>query len=238
MTVLVLCAMFFAGLQAKQAPSNAYLQTYAIFLRGAPAGTETVNEQTDKDGNRICTSKHEIQIVEDNETKMMAFETTMAFVKNTAAFSSYSYRYQSGSQDTCEVAVRDGKISRTLSRGGNISEASVDQQPSSVLVDVNVYYQYDALSRIYDFKKRGRQTFNNFLPVIAAYVPISVTWIDDSKLDFDKGPIPVRNFKVELLGTRTGTFTTDMNGRLIRLVIPGQELEVIRKDLVPPGIIK
>lgn len=238
MTVLLWFASLIAGLPLLQPAAPSYAQTYVIFIRGALAGTESVSEQLDKNGNRVCSSKHEMLVVDNLETKRLAFETTMVFAKNTAALSSYSYKYLSGSMDSCEVVVKDGKITRTLNRGGNVSESSIDLQPGAILLDVNTYYQYDIFSRVYDFKKRGRQTFNNFIPVIAGYVPVTVTWVDDSSIESGEGRIAVRNFKIEFFGTRTGNFSTDTNGRLVHLVISGQQLEVLRKDLAPTESIK
>lgn len=238
MNALLWFLFFVARSTLLQTPAPSYAQTYAIFIHGAFAGTESVSEKLDANGNRVCSSKHEMLVLENVETKQLAFETTMIFVKNTAAVSSYSYRYLSGSQDSCDVVVKNGKISRTLSRGGNVSETAVDLQPGAILLDVNAYYQYDIFPRVYDFKKRGRQTFNNFIPVIAGFVPVTVTWLEDSKFDYDKGQILVRDFKIEFFGTRTGNFATDMNGRLVHLAIPSQDLEVLRKDLAPADRMK
>jgi hypothetical protein len=131
------------------------------------------------------------------------------------------------------VTVKGGKIVRVLSRAGNISETSAVMQPGTVIMDVNVFHPYDVVARLYDFKKRGRQIFSNFIPIIGSDVPLAVTWLEDSKLDYGKGTIPVRNFRVESAGMRVGNFSTDMNGRLVRVIMREQGLEVVRKDLVP-----
>ncbi len=222
-----------AGLHFQDAPAPLYEQTYSIYIHGALAGTESVSERRDKDGNRVCSSQHEMLVTDSLETKRMAFETTMIFVKDTTAPLSYSLKYLSGSKDFCNVTVTNGKISRILSRGGNPSEATAALQPAAIILDVNVYYQYDIFSRVYDFKKRGRQTFNNFLPVIGSFVPVAVTWLEDSKLDYGKSTIAVRNFKIDFFESKTGYFSTDTSGRLVRLIIHDQDLEVVRKDLVP-----
>jgi hypothetical protein len=222
-----------AGLHFQEAPAPLYEQTYSIYIRGVFAGAESVSERRDKDGNRVCSSQHEMLVTDSLETKRMAFETTMVFVKGTAVPLSYSHKYLSGSKDFCNVAVKNGKISRVLSRGGNLSETTAALQPAAVILDVDVYYQYDIFARVYDFKKRGRQTFNDFLPVIGSFVPVAVTWLEDSKLDYGKGTIAVRNFKIDFFQSRTGYFSTDTSGRLVRLIIHDQDLEVVRKDLTP-----
>jgi hypothetical protein len=234
MMTLFMCGMTLAGLwfQAEAPPS--YRQTYSIFMRGAAAGTETVSELRDKEGNRVVTSQHDMLVTDGLEVKRMAFETAMVFAKDTLVPLRYSYRYLSGNlKDYYELTIKDSKIDRILSRGGNIIESSGTWQSGMLILDFNVYHQYDTLARLYDFKKRGRQVFTNFMPVIGNEVPLAVTWLEDAKLDYGKGTIPVRNFKIEFVGIRTGTFSTDMDGRLVRLIMREQDLEVVRKDLVP-----
>ena len=235
MRTLLLFMAVLAGLRFQDAPVPLYEQTYSIYIRGVLAGAESVSERRDKDGDRVCSSQHVMLVTDSLETKRMAFETTMVFVKSTAVPLSYSHKYLSGSKDFCNVTVKNGKISRVLSRGGNLSETTATLQPAAVILDVDVYYQYDIFARVYDFKKRGRQTFNDFLPVIGSFVPVAVTWLEDSKLDYGKGTIAVRNFKIDFFESKTGYFSTDMSGRLVRLIIHDQDLEVVRKDLIPQG---
>lgn len=234
MTILLLCllGLIYPILQAEQAP--VYEQTYAVFIHGSRAGTETVSERMNKEGNRVAESQHELLVSDGLEARRLAFETTTVFVKDSAVPMSYSYKYLSGSsKDYYNVTIKGGLITRVLSRGGNISEATAALQPGTVILDINVFHQYDVLARLYDFKKRGRQIFRNFIPVIASEIPVAVTWLEDSKLDYGKGTMPVRNFKIEFVGVRSGNFSTDMSGRLVRLIMREQDLEVVRKDLVP-----
>jgi hypothetical protein len=221
--------------QESSAPS--YTQTYAVFIRNALAGTETVNERTDKDGNLVCTSQNQLRIADGLEVKQMSYETTLVLAKDRVTPVSYQNKYLSGSKDSCTVTVKGGMISRVLSRGGNISETTAPLQPGTVILDVNVFYQYDVLARMYDLAKKGRQVFSNFVPVVGGEVPLAVTFLEDSKLEYGKGAVEVRNYKVEFFGSRVGALSTDTNGRLVRLLLPEQELEVVRKDLVPgePG---
>lgn len=243
MTSLLILLLNLAGslFQAEQPPF--YSQTYAIFTRGIHAGIETVSERKDKDGNRVTASQHEIFVTDGLETRRMAFETTMVFIKDTVVPMTYSYKYTSGSsKDYYNVTIKEGRITRILSRGGNITESSAVWQPGMVILDFNVYHHYDVVYRLYDFKKRGRQVFGNYMPVIGNQVQLAVTWLDDSKLEYSKGSIPVRNFRVEFVGVRTGNFSTDMDGRLVRVIMREQDLEVVRQDLVPektgPGSVR
>ena len=172
---------------------------------GRPQELKPCSELKDKDGNRVVASQHEILVTDGLEVKRMAFETTMVFVKDSLVPQRYSYKYLSGDlKDYYEVTVKDAKINRILSRGGNIIESSGVWQPGMLILDFNVYHHYDTLVRLYDFKKRGRQVFTDFMPVIGNEVLLAVTWLEDAKLDYGKGTIPVRNFKIEFMGIRTG----------------------------------
>ncbi len=233
MTLILLWLLSACGAWPQSDAAPAYEQTYAIYIRGNFAGTETVKETLDKDASRVVSSKHDLIMTDNTETSHLAFETCSVFPKSSVMPQSYSCRYTSGnSKDYYEVTVKAGRITRILSRAGVQSEASAAAQPGTVILDVYVYHQYDELARLYDFKKGGRQTFSNFLPVIGSAMPLAVTWLEDSKLEFAKGSIPVRNFKIEFVGLNAGNYSTDTKGRLVRLVMPDQGLEVVRKDLV------
>jgi hypothetical protein len=164
----------------------------------------------------------------------MAFTTIMRLARGNLAPLHYSYKYTSGdSRDFYEVNVKDGQITRVLNRGGRISEVSAPLQSGVVILDFSVYHQYDYLIRQYDLKKQGRQSFHNFIPLIGSEIPLALTYLGDSKLEYPGGVMVVRNFKIEFVGIWNGTFSADGNGRLVRLLSPGQDLEVVRKDLLP-----
>lgn len=210
-----------------------YSQSYAIFIKGDPAGTETVVEKRGESGDLTVASEHDILIADGLQANRMTFATTMVFPKNSLDPSSYSYRYTTGgSGDSFDVTISGGQITRRLSRGGQNSEAAVAFTPNMVILDFNVYHQYDYVMRRYDAKKGGRQVFANFLPVIGNDIPLAITALGDEILKGKTGDVAVKNYRVELLGTRTGTVSMDAKGRLVRLVMPAQDLEVWRKDLV------
>jgi hypothetical protein len=219
---------------AGSGPEPAYTQHYSILLKGSPSGSERVTETTEKDGTLVAVSEHEILISDGIEVKRMAFTTTMRMAKGDFALLHYSYRYTAGdSLDSLEVDVKDGQIQRALNRGGRTSEVTVPLQPGLVILDFSVYHQYDYLVRKYDSKKRGRQSFANFIPLIGSVIPVSLTLLGESKFDYPGGSLRVRNFSIEVLDIWTGTFAVDDSGRLVRLVAPGQDLEVVRTDLLP-----
>ena len=215
-----------------------YSQTYSILIKGAVAGTETVTEKTGDAGNTISTSEHEILLTDGLETKRMAFSTKMVLSKATKAPISYTYRYTAGNSDSYDVVIQNAQITRTLNRGGSTSQVTVPFEPNMVILDFNVYHQYDYLIRKYDVKKGGRQIFADFVPVIGTDIPVALTFLGNENLEPKKGTLPVRNFGVEFVGIWSGLLSVDKDGRLVRLSIPAQDLQVVRADLLDSNDMK
>ncbi len=225
-------ALLATSLSARESAPG-YTQSYVILIKGAAAGRESVTETRSETGDLLVASEHEIFITDGLETKRMAFSTKMVLSKSTRIPVSYSYRYTSGnSGDSFDVVVKDGQITRTLNRAGRSSEASVPFKPDMVILDFNVYCQYDNLIPRYDMKKGGRQLFADFVPVIGNDIPLALTYMGEEKLTLSTGSLPIRNFRVEFVGIWNGTVSADKKGRLVRLVVPAQDLEVVRQDLL------
>jgi hypothetical protein len=214
------------------APS--YSESYSIFIKGMLAGKEDVTEHVDEDGNRVTESQHEIFLADGLETNRMAFITTMVLSKKDASLLRYSYKVTSGtSGDSYEVRAHGRNLVRTLRRGGRTSEGGQPLEPDIVIVDYNVYHHYDNLVRRYNMEQGGRQTFKNFLPLIATNLTVALTRLEDTNLEYSGGQIAVQNFKVEHVGLWAGTISIDENMRLVRLVARDLDLEVLRQDIVP-----
>jgi hypothetical protein len=218
---------------AKDAPSS-YSQSYLVLIKGDVAGSETVTEKTSAAGELVSTSEHEMIVSDGLQTNRMTFSTRMVLAKTTGAPVSYSYWYTSGNTgDSCEVTIANGQATRTLSRGGRTDQVTAPFEPGMVLLDFNVYHHYDYLIRKYDMKKGGRQTFADFIPVIGTDIPIALTLLGESKQEMKNGALPVREFRVEIVGIWSGSMTVDKEGRLVRLLIPTQDIEAVRRDLMP-----
>jgi hypothetical protein len=212
--------------------STSYSQSFVIIIKGTPAGSETVTEAKSASGDLISSSDHEIMVPVGLDTKRMTYSTKMVLAKGTMDLISYVYRYTSGGTgDFYDVAVKDAQVTRVLSRGGHTNESALPLPPNMVLVDFNVYHHYEYLLRKYDAKKGGRQVFANYVPLIGNDIPIAVTYAGDMDIQTKKGPLHTKNFRVEIVGVMGASMFVDKDGRLIRLLIPSQELEVLRKDL-------
>jgi hypothetical protein len=164
----------------------------------------------------------------------MAFTTSLSLLKGGGTPIHYSCHYSSGeARDSYEVTVHGSEVARVLTRNGRSSETTMQIQPGFVIVDFNVYYQYDYLLRKYDLKRGGRQTFVNFLPLIAAEVPLALTRLEDSTIGNIDKRLEVHNFRIEFGNSWVGVVSSDKNGRLVRLLLQDKGLEVVRKDLLP-----
>ena len=211
-----------------------YSQTYIIFINGARAGKESVTEKTDINGDLISESVNELYLTEGLEENRMAYTTLMILEKGSLKPKSYVYRYTTtNTGDSYEVLIQGDSITRTLHRGGETSVVTASFLPETVILDFNVYHQYDYLVQKYDSKKGGRQLFSDFIPVIGSDIQVAMTFIGTSNLPYKKENLTVNNYQVEFVGLRRGTVTADKKGRLIRLELPDQNLEVVREDILP-----
>lgn len=210
-----------------------YQQTYRIFIHNSPAGTEAFSERIAKNGSLVVDSTHEILVSDGVETKRMAFSTSLTLEKKTYSPVTYSCRYSSGeNKDSYEVSVSKGQVTRIITRAGHTSERSLAAQPGMVIVDFNVYYQFTYLYRHYEPKRGGRQTFSNFLPVLAVDAPVSLTRLDDSEAKGSIKGSPFQDFRIEFARMWVGIATFDHAGRLARLRIRDKGLEVVREDIL------
>ncbi len=215
--------------QDQSAPAS-YAQTLEIFLKGESVGTETVTETTDKDGNIVSQSEHEMLVSDGLEVKRAAFATELVLAKGSLQPIRYRMQYTSGeSRDSCEVTSSGKQLTRVLLRGNRKSETSTALVPGMVILESNVYHLFEYLVRQYDGKKGGRQMFQAYLPPVGAEVPAALTRLEDSSLEMPGGPVKARNYRYEFIALSNGILSVDESGRLVRLVNPGQDLEVWRK---------
>ena len=232
--LLILAFNGFCGLGIADSGEADYSQTYVIFIDGARAGKETVTERRDDKGDRIVESENEIYLTDGLETNRMAYTTRMVLDGKSLKPKSYVYKNATGnSGDYYEVSIQGDSITRTLHRSGEESVATASFQPDTVVLEYNVYHQYDYVLRKYDGKIGGRQLFSDFIPVIGSNISVALTFMGASNLPYKNGTLPVKKYQVEFVGIRSGTVISDSNNRLIRLEMPDEHLEVVREDILP-----
>jgi hypothetical protein len=232
---IILSAILLINAQLLPGGDNSeYSQSYTVLIKGFAAGYEKITEKLDDAGQLVSASEHEIIVSDGMTAKRMAFSTKMIFSKGGYEPTSYTYGYsEENAGDSYYVTIKDAQITRSLRRGGRSSELTIPVPPNMVILDFNVYHQYDYLIRKYDSKKGGKQSFADFIPLIGNDIPLTVASLGDSNIKLDQGVLPVRNFRVECAGLWIGNLSVDKNGRLVQLSIPAQDLEVVRSDLLP-----
>lgn len=237
MRMMILLLLVFYGLSGIGIAGDeaaGYSQTYIVFIDGSRAGKETVTEKIDENGDRIALSENEIYLSDGIETKRMAYSTRMILDGDSLKPKSYVYGYTTGGTgDSFQVSVEGDEITRTLNRGGQTSVLTTEFKPDTIILDFNVYHQYDYVLHKYDHSEGGRQVYSDFIPVIGSHIPVALTFLGESETPYRNGSLTVKNYQVEFVGLRSGTVSFDSNGRLIRLVMPDQELEVVREDILP-----
>lgn len=96
--------------------------------------------------------------------------------------------------------------------------------PQVVILDNNAYHQYEILARLYDRDKRGAQTFNVLVPQEVTPGNVTVESLGESSAG---------GAKLEELRVKTEDLEIDLyldsNRRLMRLVAPASNAEVIRE---------
>ena len=231
----ILAVFFFvlSGLALSAAADDPYKQTYVILINGEKAGTEAVTEEKDGSGNVISMSEHELLLDEGGAKNRMVFSTKMVLSKGAKNIKTYVCRYKTGDTgDSYEVSIQNDQITRVLTRNGQPGVVRAPFTPNMVVVDFNVYHQYEYLLRRYDRRKKGIQTFANFIPIIGNDIPMKITLIGDETLIFGEKTVEASRFIVELADINTLTLFADKDNRLVFLENTAQGLKVIREDLL------
>jgi len=95
--------------------------------------------------------------------------------------------------------------------------------PLVVVLDDNLYYQYTFLARLYDWEKKGEQTFSVLVPQEMTPGTVTVDSMDEQV---------VNGQKVQELRVRTEDNEIDLfldGPKLVRLVAPAANAEIIRE---------
>jgi hypothetical protein len=97
------------------------------------------------------------------------------------------------------------------------------ESPHIVVLDNNLYHQYAVLPRLYDWSKRGPQTFSVLIPQELMPGTITAEAIGSAKLDGKS----YEGFRVNTTDLEVDLYL-DSNHRLMRLEVPAAKVSVIR----------
>jgi hypothetical protein len=139
---------------------------------------------------------------------------------------SYDWTSQSDKASGAHVLFANGVAKMTIQMQGahSFEQDFSFSSPLIVVLDDNLYYQYAALARIYDWSRRGPQTFSVLVPQELLPGTISVN---------GAGPLTAEGKSYEGLKVTTNDLEVllylDPNHRLMRLEVPSSKAAVVRE---------
>lgn len=139
---------------------------------------------------------------------------------------SYDWTSQSDKTNSAHVLFANGVANMTIQLQGArpFEQALTFNSPRIIVLDNNLYYQFAVLARVYDWSRRGSQTFSVLIP--QELTPGTIT-VDGA------GTVTADGKSYEGLKVTTSdlevTLYLDSNHRLMRLEVPSSKAAVVRE---------
>ena len=139
---------------------------------------------------------------------------------------SYEWSSQADKTNGAHILFANGVAKMTIQlQGAHPFEQDLTfNSPLIVVLDDNLYYQYAVLARVYDWNRRGTQTFSVLIPQELLPGTITVDWA---------GAVTAEGKSYEGLKVATSDLEVilylDSNHRLMRLEVPSSKAAVVRE---------
>jgi hypothetical protein len=139
---------------------------------------------------------------------------------------SYEWSSQAAKSNSANILFANGVAKMTVQlQGGKAFEQDLTfSSPLIIVLDDNLYYQYALLAHIYDWNRRGTQTFSVLVPQELLPGTITVDWA---------GAVSAEGKSYEGLKVATNDLEVilylDSNHKLMRLEVPSSKAAVIRE---------
>jgi hypothetical protein len=139
---------------------------------------------------------------------------------------SYEWSSQADKTNGAHILFANGVAKMTIQlQGARPFEQDLTfSSPLVVVLDDNLYYQYAVLARVYDWNRRGTQTFSVLIPQELLPGTITVDWA---------GAVTTEGKSYEGLKVVTSDLEVilylDSNHRLMRLEVPSSKAAVVRE---------
>jgi hypothetical protein len=139
---------------------------------------------------------------------------------------SYEWTSQAEKSNAARVLFANGVAKMTLQlQGARPFEQDLSFSSSLIVVlDNNLYHQYAILARVYDWSKRGTQTFPVLIPQELTPGTITVDWVGAVSADgksYEGLKVITNDLEIVLY--------LDSNHRLVRLEVPASKVSVVRE---------
>ena len=215
---------------AQQAPATAKPTGYTIFLRGTAVGREEVTVREDATGTTIT--------VQGRLGAPLNVVTGRAEMKYTADGTPERFTLD-GSANGADVSVRTSFVNGTAQSEGNQGTAKIATShqfsPQAVVLPNGVFSLYAALADRLSRVTAGAELKAYILPL--AEIGVRVVSDQPERIQVGTSFLDVQRY--DLLFSNPGgdlavSLTAGDGGRLIRLSIPAQAIEVVREDVASP----
>jgi hypothetical protein len=139
---------------------------------------------------------------------------------------SYEWTSQADKTNGGHILFANGVAKMTLQlQGARPFEQDLTfNSPHIIVLDNNLYYQYAVLAHVYDWSRRGTQTFSVLIPQELTPGTIAVDWV---------GAVSAEDKSYEGLKVVTSDLEVilylDSNHRLMRLEVPSSKAAIVRE---------
>jgi len=209
----------------KAAPAGGWTEDkgrYRVVVDGQPAGIEDF--QISRAGNE-WVARGTVEIPAAGGTSKL---TGKLRVSATGAPISYDYDWapHGGKKISATVTFEEGlaRMDTQMEGAQPFSQDFKFDTPVIALLDNNLYHQYTILARIYDWEKKGAQTFPVLIPQDQTPGTITVEWVSAHA---------VEGQKLDLLRVRSADLEielyVDSSRRVLRIAVPASKAEVVRE---------
>ena len=193
---------------------------FKILVNGQPSGKEEF-EISSSGGNWLAKGNSEIQTPQ-GATKITGSLTTRA----DGTPEHYDWSTQGAKKASAAIAFNADVATAELHMDGArpYTQQFTFNSPNVVILDDNMYHQYQILANLYDMDKKGAQTFAVLVPQELTPGNVTVEWLGKQDVD---------NKKMEALRVKTEDNEIDLyldGSKLMRLVAPAANAEVIREN--------
>lgn len=222
---LVVSAAASATAQQGQPPSDT--QGFIVFLRGAPIGREDVTVRTSADAITISG--------QGRLSQPLNIITRRAEVRYRPDWTPESLEIESSVQGrdvTLSVAFKNGEASTKAVEGGSPIEKIDKVSPQTIVLPNLFFGSYEALARRLATAAAGAELRAYIAP--QAEIVLRVKSVATERVQTGTSTFLVRRYELAFAnpgGDLTAQLLADDRGRLIRITVPAQSLDVVRDDL-------
>ena len=194
---------------------------FHISANGQPVGTEEFEIRPNGD-HWMAQSTTDLKAAQGPATRV----TSRLSLQPDGTPLSYNWSTEGAKKASADISFQGNVATIVLHVEGAkpFTQQFTFTSPQVVILDNNAYHQYEILARLYDREKKGTQTFSVLVPQEVTPGSVTVESLGESSSG---------SAKFEELRVRTADLEVDLyldsNRRLMRLVAPASNAEVVRE---------